>query len=238
MLIDSGAVTQYTLCQWTNINGIDGSSLSSRYVPDGGPANGLDEDKDQKARGRKGSSPGQDLIEKYSAARGKAPKKVVNMDSKVLPNQRYAPPAQIIMPSSIRLGLTTNRHDLLIGQLYLQSLIENPHQILSSEDCRPWCLSKAYTRSLQARAGRHLETHCLLHDLSSGAVASRGMARPISSLRRGAPAGRSRGQALPARGKGRVGRGLNEAAEALLGMCVDAEEETPQVNIVHGCGKP
>lgn len=48
-------------------------------------------------------------------------------------------------------------------------------------------------------------------------------------MRRGAPAGRSRGQAVPGRGKGRVGRGLNEAAEALLGMCIEAEEETPQV---------
>lgn len=51
------------------------------------------------------------------------------------------------------------------------------------------------------------------------------MARPFSSARRGGPAGRARGQALLSRGKGRVGRGLNEAAEALLGMCVDAEEE-------------
>ena len=33
---------------------------------------------------------------------------------------------------------------------------------------------------------------------------------------------------MPSRGKGRVGRGLNEAAEALLGMCVEAEEERPQ----------
>ncbi len=54
------------------------------------------------------------------------------------------------------------------------------------------------------------------------------MARPFGSGRRGGPGGRARGQALASRGKGRVGRGLNEAAEALLGMCVDAEEDPAQ----------
>ena len=59
-------------------------------------------------------------------------------------------------------------------------------------------------------------------------LGGRGVARPFNSARRGGPAGRARGQALPMRGKGRVGRGLNEAAEALLGMCVDADEDPPQ----------
>lgn len=52
-------------------------------------------------------------------------------------------------------------------------------------------------------------------------------------MRRGGAAGRGRGQAVVGRGKGRVGKGLNEAAKALLGMCIDAEEELPQVSFLN-----
>ena len=62
------------------------------------------------------------------------------------------------------------------------------------------------------------------------------MPRPASGLngKRGGGAGNSngrgiRGQVAPGRGKGRVGRGLSEAAEALLGMGVDPEDEEAQV---------
>lgn len=49
-------------------------------------------------------------------------------------------------------------------------------------------------------------------------------------MRRGGLGGRSRAHAVTARGKGRAGRNLNEAAEALLGMCVEMEEEPPQAS--------
>ena len=51
----------------------------------------------------------------------------------------------------------------------------------------------------------------------------------MANVRRGGTTTRGRGQAVAGRGKGRVGKGLNEAAKALLGMCIDADEELPQV---------
>jgi len=63
--------------------------------------------------------------------------------------------------------------------------------------------------------------------------------RPSSGLKRTPANMRGRGQSAvaAARGKGRVGRGLNEAAEALLGMGADPEDEDLQANVrtLQGC---
>lgn len=60
-----------------------------RYVPDGGMGNGVEDDKGQKLKGRKGSSPGQDLSERYSGSRGgKGAKRSGYLDTKPVQNPR------------------------------------------------------------------------------------------------------------------------------------------------------
>lgn len=75
--------------------------LFARYKPEAGIANGLEDERGQKGRGKKGSSPAYDLAEKYSGGRGKAPKKLTNVDSRVVQNTRHAvrPGSPFYLPS-------------------------------------------------------------------------------------------------------------------------------------------
>ena len=59
-----------------------------RYVPDAGMGGGVEDDKGQRGKGRRGGSPNLELIERTAALRGKGGKKMINVDSKTVNSQR------------------------------------------------------------------------------------------------------------------------------------------------------